>query len=135
MSQVEGRLAALPDRSDYPLIINEVFGRAGTDVDQVVGRREALATQLRSGLGISVELRSGTELQGSRGAYAAAGPNGSERIYINADWAAEASADDVAAVLLEEIGHAIDQRLNPGLDSTGDEGELFSDVVRGLQLS
>jgi hypothetical protein len=135
VADVNARLAELPDRSDYPLIMNEVFGRAGTDVDAFVGRREQLATELRAGLGITVELRSESDLNGSRGAYAAAAPGGGERIYINADWVAGASADDVAAVLLEEIGHAIDQRLNPGLDSTGDEGEWFSDVVRGIQLS
>ena len=136
VDQVEGSLAALPDRSDYPLIMNEVFGRAGTDVDMFIARREALATQLRTtGLGITVELRPAADLNGSRGAYTAAAPGGGERIYINADWVAGASADDVSAVLLEEIGHAIDQRLNPGVDSAGDEGELFSDFVRGIQLS
>ena len=38
-------------------------------------------------------------------------------------------------MLLEEFGHAIDRRLNPGLDSAGDEGELFSDLVSGAVLS
>ncbi|MFM7035960.1 MAG: hypothetical protein ACKOYJ_12400, partial [Planctomycetia bacterium] len=136
VSQVEGLLAGLPDRSDYPLIMNDVFGRAGTDVDNFIARREQLASTLKnSGLGITVELRPGSVLNGNRGAYAAVGETGAERIYINADWLAGASADDVAAVLLEEVGHAIDQRLNPGLDSAGDEGEWFSDVVRGLDLS
>jgi len=136
VARVNSLLSALPGRSDYPLIMNEVFGRAGTDVDSFLGRREHLASQLQStGLGITVELRPGGVLNGNRGAFTAAAPGGGERIYINADWAATASADDIAAVLLEEIGHGIDQRLNPGLDSAGDEGELFSDVVRSIQLS
>jgi hypothetical protein len=38
-------------------------------------------------------------------------------------------------VLLEEIGHAIDHRLNAGQDSPGDEGAIFSALIRGVDIS
>ncbi|NQE36572.1 FG-GAP-like repeat-containing protein [Microcoleus asticus] len=41
----------------------------------------------------------------------------------------------VQEVLIEELGHKFDTLLNPGGDTSGDEGELFKDVVLGLPLS
>jgi hypothetical protein len=40
----------------------------------------------------------------------------------------------VADVLLEEIGHSVDARLNV-TDSPGDEGAIFAAVVQGKELS
>ena len=57
-------------------------------------------------------------------------PDGDERIYLNANWLASANAAAVEAVLLEELGHAIDQRLNQGNDTTGDEGAIFSALIQ-----
>jgi len=41
----------------------------------------------------------------------------------------------VQEILLEELGHKFDTLLNPGGDTSGDEGELFKQVVLGLPLS
>jgi hypothetical protein len=41
----------------------------------------------------------------------------------------------VQEVLLEELGHKFDTLLNPGGDTSGDEGQLFKQVVLGLPLS
>ena len=41
----------------------------------------------------------------------------------------------VQEILLEELGHKFDTLLNPGGDTSGDEGELFKHVVLGLPLS
>ena len=38
------------------------------------------------------------------------------------------------AVILEEFGHFVDAQVN-ATDTLGDEGELFSDLVRGVSLS
>ncbi|UZQ55583.1 pre-peptidase C-terminal domain-containing protein [Trichothermofontia sichuanensis B231] len=40
----------------------------------------------------------------------------------------------IANVLLEEIGHYIDAQIN-GVDSPGDEGEIFSAIVQGQSLT
>jgi microcystin-dependent protein len=41
----------------------------------------------------------------------------------------------IASVLLEEIGHDWDTRLNPGQDAEGDEGAIFSALVQSQPLS
>lgn len=38
-------------------------------------------------------------------------------------------------VLLEEIGHHFDILLNGSVDTTGDEGELFADLISGDTLT
>ncbi len=42
--------------------------------------------------------------------------------------------DALSSVLLEEIGHSVDSRVN-AVDALGDEGEIFSALVRGTNLS
>ena len=83
---------------------------------------------------ISVEILDGQTMAGLHGAYAAIAPDGDERIYFNADWLASANAAAVEAVLLEELGHAIDRRLNGTNDTAGDEGAVFSALIRGVEI-
>ncbi len=85
--------------------------------------------------GISVELLDKDTMAGLQGAYAAISPDDDERIYLNADWLKSASATEVEAVLLEELGHAIDRRLNGSNDSSGDEGAIFSALIRGVEIA
>ena len=49
---------------------------------------------------------------------------------LNATWLRTASADSIQAELLEELGHAIDHRLNGNNDTPGDEGAIFSALIR-----
>ena len=121
-------LTDLPNRTDYEAIIQNSFENA-EDL-------ESLAQQLGSdGLQVRVELRTNEELNGAKAAYAAIGSSGSERIYINRDWLQTGVVSQtIQQVLLEESGHAIDQRLNPGGDSQGDEGAIFAAQVLGLNL-
>ena len=130
-------LSDLPERADYSDVLQQAFGNAGNDPTVFEGNEAALAETLNSsGLQITVELRSAEKLNGAAGAYAAVGPTGSEVIYINADWVASgATAFQISQVLLEETGHAIDQRLNGGLDSEGDEGELFAELLTWYPLT
>ena len=79
--------------------------------------------------GIGVEILDGQTMAGLHGAYAAIAPDGDERIYINADWLNSASAAEVEAVLLEELGHALDWRINGNHDTAGDEGADFSALI------
>jgi peptidoglycan/xylan/chitin deacetylase (PgdA/CDA1 family) len=72
------------------------------------------------------------DLGGSRGAYAA----DNNIIYLAESFllANQNQPQAVADVLLEEIGHAIDRRLNK-IDTPGDEGELFAAFVSNRTLS
>ena len=76
------------------------------------------------------------QMQGALGAYTSVGPSGAETIFLNAQLLATAGGDDLlVAVLVEEIGHALDVALNGDRDSPGDEGERFAAEVLGRTLS
>ena len=69
-------------------------------------------------------------MNGAQGAFSQA----TNTIYLS-DSLVRGDSLKVQEVLLEEVGHKFDTLLNPGGDTSGDEGELFKDVVLGLPLS
>ncbi|MFM6548257.1 MAG: FG-GAP-like repeat-containing protein, partial [Microcystis panniformis] len=64
------------------------------------------------------------------GAYSSS----TNRIYISQTLIDSGDATTLSAVLLEEIGHFIDAQINSS-DTPGDEGQLFSALVRGEVLT
>ena len=70
-----------------------------------------------------IVLLSNTDINGALGAYA----QSTGKIYLNADWFTTATQEAVNAVLTEELGHHLDGLLNT-VDTSGDEGEYFSDL-------
>jgi uncharacterized repeat protein (TIGR01451 family) len=76
----------------------------------------------------NIQIRSGSELGGAMGAYAQA----TNTIYLSEDYLNQnaANIDSITSVLLEEIGHAVDTKINI-VDAPGDEGAIFSAVVQG----
>ncbi|AFZ51651.1 choice-of-anchor Q domain-containing protein [Dactylococcopsis salina] len=76
----------------------------------------------------AVELLSSEAMSGAMGAY------GNETIYLNEDWLSTASEEDAVAVLMEELGHHLDQVVKV-TDSRGDEGAIFASLVQGNELS
>jgi hypothetical protein len=126
---VEGRLATWSSNQDaFNDLLRQVFG-----VPPSTSAKSAalLASLQATGLGISVQILDATTMDGLIAAYTSAGPDGSERIYLNAAWLELATAEQIEAVLLEELGHAIDRRLNGSADTAGDEGAIFSALLRG----
>ncbi len=81
---------------------------------------------------LGIEILPSTVMGNAKGAYAAA----TDRIYLSQDFllANLDRPEVIASVLLEEAGHRIDARLNR-VDSLGDEGELFSRIVRNIPTS
>lgn len=77
-----------------------------------------------------IVLLSSAEMNGAMGAYAIS----TGTIYLNADWLATSSQDQVNAVLNEELGHYLDGLLN-AVDTPGDEGEYFARLLSGETLS
>ena len=74
--------------------------------------------------------RSGTQASGTAlGAYDAAG----DRVLLTRELLA-GDADLALELLTEEVGHALDARLNK-TDSLGDEGELFARLLSGERVS
>lgn len=80
----------------------------------------------------SVKVVSSAEIGGANGAFAAA----TDTIYLSQEFLARNAANSaaVADVLLEEIGHSVDSRLNV-TDAPGDEGAILAAVVQGKELS
>jgi Ca2+-binding RTX toxin-like protein len=102
----------------------------GTEYDAVAAGD--LQESLLSGAfldGIEIEVLSNETLQGALGAYAGA----TNTIYLSQELL-DSSPETATAVLLEEVGHAIDESLNDS-DSPGDEGAIFSALVRGESVS
>nr|WP_321482738.1 VCBS domain-containing protein [uncultured Cohaesibacter sp.] len=64
-------------------------------------------------------------------AYASEGPDDSPTIFINSGWLDMFDSEEVTRVLVEEVGHAIDDYLNPDADTAGDEGEAFAAALLG----
>ncbi|MDJ0658161.1 MAG: FG-GAP-like repeat-containing protein [Crocosphaera sp.] len=94
-----------------------------------------LVTQWQTGNFASfpeIEIRSSAEINSADGAYSA----DTNRIYISEEFLL-ANANNIQAisdVLLEEYGHYIDARINT-VDAAGDEGDIFSRLVRGESFS
>ncbi|WP_321500773.1 VCBS domain-containing protein [Breoghania sp.] len=78
-----------------------------------------------------VEMESASEFT-AMAAYAGEGPDGAPTIFVNSGWFAMFGAPDATRALVEEIGHALDDYLNPDADTGGDEGEAFATAVLGI---
>lgn len=71
-----------------------------------------------------IVLSSGSSIGSARAAYVGT----TKSILLNEDWFSGAPPEQVLSVLVEEVGHYLDDRFNPE-DTPGDEGELFSRVL------
>lgn len=125
LQAVASDLASFAAKDDYWALFTGVFGGPpGTTAAVAIQnqlRRKDLSQLAR------VEVINGAQLGVAHAAYASA----SNTIYLSDRFLAKATLPDLRAALLEEIGHAIDARVNVS-DRPGDEGELFSLVVRGI---
>ncbi|MEB3351348.1 MAG: hypothetical protein VKM01_03385, partial [Cyanobacteriota bacterium] len=101
-----------------PALLRQVFGASG---EPVAALRRAITTNR---LHLDLVLLDGASMGGALGGYLSS--TSLERIVLNSTWLQNAPVAAVEAVLLEEIGHAIDRRLNGAHDTPGDEGEIFS---------
>ncbi|MFM6604269.1 MAG: calcium-binding protein, partial [Dolichospermum sp.] len=76
-----------------------------------------------------IEILDSSILGNANGAYASS----NNQIYLSANFLATSTAEAISAVLLEEIGHYVDAQINQ-VDSAGDEGAIFAELVRGNSL-
>ena len=108
--------------------LSEAFGE---DVDQ--DALTALETQINAADFSSlpaIAVRSDAELQGANGVYVAAW----DQIFVSEEFLQTASQAELVALLLEEMGHAIDATINE-TDSAGDEGNIFANLVLGVEMT
>jgi hypothetical protein len=77
-----------------------------------------------------IEILDSSILGNANGAYGTS----TNKIYLASDFLDTATDANIIAVLLEEYGHFVDAHINQK-DSAGDEGDIFSNLVRGNILS
>ncbi|MFM6371402.1 MAG: hypothetical protein ACKPGN_24795, partial [Dolichospermum sp.] len=78
----------------------------------------------------NIQVVSGTVLGNARAGYGAT----QNKIYLSDSFLNTATVNQIQAILLEEIGHYLDAQINL-TDTSGDEGEYFSALVRGVSVS
>ncbi len=130
MSEVYGDLSKFAAQPDFAAKLNVAFGE---NWDAAAAKTLAEAWFKGDFSDIPpVKVVSSAEIGGANGAFAAA----TDTIYLSKEFLARNGANPaaVADVLLEEIGHSVDARLNV-TDSPGDEGAIFSRVVQGKELT
>ncbi|BCU14698.1 beta strand repeat-containing protein [Microcystis aeruginosa] len=76
-----------------------------------------------------IEVLSDEVLGTANGAYASS----TNKIYLSASFLNTASSASIVNVILEEIGHYVDAQVNQ-VDSAGDEGAIFAELVQGNSL-
>ena len=119
-------------------LLEQVYGATGSDDAAFAAAAGSLQQLLGSGgeLGIQVKTLDSADMNGAMGAYSSTGLDGVPVIYINTSLLSEGSDPELLQrVLLEEIGHHFDILLNGSIDTTGDEGELFADLISGDTLT
>jgi len=77
-----------------------------------------------------IEVLSPQVLGTAKGAYSSS----TNKIYLSASFLNTASSAAIVNVILEEIGHYVDAQINQ-VDSAGDEGEIFANLVSGKSLT
>ncbi len=130
MSEVYGDLTKFAADPDFAAKLNVAFGE-----NWDAAAAKALAEEWFQGDFSDippVKIVSSAEIGGANGAFAAA----TDTIYLSKEFLTQNAANPAAVgdVLLEEIGHSVDARLNV-TDSPGDEGAIFAAVVQGKELS
>ena len=130
--QAWGWLQQRAQRTDFPDLLQRVSANPLNSNDWEK-EFKTLLTQLVDGKGLPslhFELADNSTMQGLLGAYASEHPSGTATILVNESFFEAASEEQRLKLLLQEIGHAIDDRLNgPGADSRGDEGAFFASLV------
>ncbi len=118
------------DEEQYQKIINQTY--ENLDAAAI----DSLVSQIfNNSKGIKVELLSNEILGEINGAYTSSGKDGEETIYLNENFLASTNTEQIVEVLLEEFGHSIDYKINGNNDTYGDEGAIFSALVRGVEVS
>ena len=128
LSSVYAQLTSFANLENFWSLFNTVFG---SSYDYLTAA--TLRSQWQSGdfsQFPQIEVVSGHVLGSAKGAYAIS----TNRIYLSDAFISSASQQSLVAVILEEFGHFVDAQVNTK-DTPGDEGELFSALVRGVSLS
>ena len=124
--EARNQLEIFANGEDFFNELNQAF-----ELDVSSTEAKAVIEDLASGETMpKIEILSANELNNANAAF------GEETIYVSEEFLSDNSdsLDVVEGVLLEEMGHYVDRELNL-FDSPGDEGDIFSQLVRGDTIS
>jgi Ca2+-binding RTX toxin-like protein len=126
---VHRQLKAFAQQDSFESIVTKTFG-SHFDTDQVANLRQQWMSADFQDLP-NIRIVSAATLQGARGAYSSQ----TNTIYLSRQYLAQNASGTkaIAKVLLHEIGHFVDSKINSS-DSPGDEGAIFSALVSGKPL-
>jgi Ca2+-binding RTX toxin-like protein len=128
LQAAQNQLALFAAQSNFDAVMTTAFGNRMSRTKLQLIRQQWLSGNFS--VIPDIQVLSQGELGGANGAYAAS----LDKIFISSDFLARASESQVTTLILEEVGHRLDQLLNGGVDSAGDEGEIFSRLVNGQKL-
>ena len=127
--QAQIYLSAIASDEDFLTKVTLAFGDS-FDAEKLEGLRQQW---VGSDFGAipAIQIRSASEINGANGAFSA----DTNTIYLAQEYIVRNTANPQAIVdvLLEEIGHSVDLKINAS-DAPGDEGAIFSALVRGEKL-
>jgi Ca2+-binding RTX toxin-like protein len=128
---VKAQLTHFATQSNFESIITTAFGSEIEPTTILKLRKQWLSGDFS--VIPQIDILSNGELGQASGGYAAV----EDKIFISSDFLAQNknNPNAITALLLEEIGHKIDRVFNGNVDSPGDEGEIFSRLVTGQNLS
>jgi Ca2+-binding RTX toxin-like protein len=129
LQSVQNKLALFAPQSNFDAVMTTAFGNRLDRAKLQMLREQWLGGNFS--VIPDIQILSQGELGTANGAYAAS----LDKIFVSSDFLARASDSQVTTLILEEVGHRIDQLLNGGIDSAGDEGDIFSRLVNGENLS
>jgi Ca2+-binding RTX toxin-like protein len=129
LQEVKSYLRAWATDADFAGKMNLAFG-SNFDALEATGLAKDWAGGDFSKLP-EIEIRKGSEINGANGAFAKI----NNTIYLSQEFLMQnvGNSGEIADVLLEEIGHFIDSRINSS-DAPGDEGAIFASLVQGVEL-
>ncbi|ELR97421.1 PPC domain-containing protein [Gloeocapsa sp. PCC 73106] len=124
---VQSQLEEFFISSNAPTQLDYVY-----DITDFAAKEALLQDNSIDGLNFpQIEVLSEQAMQGALGAYSTQ----QNTIYLSESLLELGQDGLLTRVLLEETGHFFDTLLNPGGDTSGDEGELFQNIVMGNSLS
>ena len=128
--EAQASLQEFAASSDFTASMNTAFG---TNWDKKAAS-ELQQSWLKGNFGDLPQIKISRDLDvvGANGAYA----NKTDTIYLSQGFVEgnASNIDGIKSVLLEEIGHAVDSRINV-VDAAGDEGDIFQKVVQKQPLN
>ncbi|OUL31330.1 hypothetical protein BV372_20445 [Nostoc sp. T09] len=129
-SLAQSDLQKFSTSSNFTLTLNIAFG-SNWDGTVATAIKESWLAGDFSALP-KIEIVSASNISNANAAYA----DSTNTIYIAREFLTEnqTNLETISGVLLEEIGHWIDAHINIA-DSPGDEGAIFSDLVRSKSLT